>query len=128
MKWWLKAMSQYADFSGRARRQEFWMFWLFTLLFAVACGLIDGLTGTYSVEAGVGLVGGLFSLATLIPSIAVSIRRLHDIGRSGWFILLGLIPIVGIFIMLVFYFKDSEKGVNKWGRSPKYGDAEPSFG
>ena len=120
-------MKQYADFSGRARRTEFWMFFLFTVLFSFACGLIDGLSGTLN-ETGVGVLGGLFALATLIPGIAVSVRRLHDIGRSGWFILIGLIPVVGSIVLLVFYFTDSQKSDNKWGVSPKYGESTSDVG
>ena len=89
MNWYLGCWKKYADFSGRARRQEFWMFVLFNCLASVALGVVDGILGTK------GGLGGLFSLAVLIPSLAVSVRRLHDTDRSGWWILVNIIPLIG---------------------------------
>lgn len=114
--WFLEPFKKYGDFSGRARRAEYWWFSLGLTLIAVVLTIVASLF-----DSGLGLVPlGLFMLATLIPSIAVSIRRLHDSGKSGWFYLLSLIPVISL-ILLVFMFLDSEKTPNKWGPSPKYG-------
>ena len=87
--------SKYATFSGRARRSEFWYFVLFTFLVGIVTGIVDSILGTdYDGTSG-GLVNTLGSLALLLPSVAVAVRRLHDIDRSGWWILLGIIPIIG---------------------------------
>jgi len=117
MNWYLKALRQYADFSGRATRQEFWMFVLFNIIFSVFSTLIDYSLGT-GFEGG-GIISSIYSLAVLIPSLAVTVRRLHDIGKSGWNILLGLIPLIGFIILIVYYATDSEFGDNKWGPDPK---------
>ena len=121
MNWYLEALKKYAVFSGRARRKEFWMYWLFYMIVAIVLGIIDGVLGLRS--GGVGLLGGLYSLALLVPSLAVSVRRLHDTNRSGWFILIGLIPVVGWIILLVFYCMDSQAGDNQYGPYPKAGTA-----
>lgn len=119
MKWYLKCWKQYADFSGRARRKEYWMFVLFNIIVAIIAGIIDGVLGLINPEIGLGIFGGLYSLAVLIPSIAVAVRRLHDIGKSGWYYLLGLIPIVGTIVLLIWFCTEGEHGVNKWGEDPK---------
>lgn len=103
---------KYVDFNGRARRSEYWWFTLFVILGVVVTSVIDGVLGTVLVFYG------LFALGTLLPSLAVTVRRLHDAGKSGWFILLTLIPIVGL-IILYFLVKDSEAGQNQYGPSPK---------
>lgn len=117
MNWYIEVLKKYAVFTGRARRKEFWMFVLFNLIIAVVLGII---------ENALGIVGPslVYSLAVLVPGIAVSIRRLHDTGRSGWFILLGLIPIVGALILIFFYVQDSTPGSNEYGPNPK--EAEPA--
>ncbi|MDX6381746.1 MAG: hypothetical protein QOI57_2770 [Rubrobacteraceae bacterium] len=119
MNCYLEVLKKYAVFSGRARRKEYWMFFLFNLIITLVLALIDSLTGTFSSQAGLGLLSGLYSLAVLIPSIAVTVRRLHDTGRSGWWILLGLIPIIGGIILLIFMVLDSEPGENQYGPNPK---------
>lgn len=121
MKWYKKVLSQYADFKGRARRKEFWMFVLFNFIFACIAAVIDNILGlTYS-ETGTGPFYGIYALAVLIPGLAVSVRRLHDIGKSGWWLLITLVPIIGGIWLLVLYCKDSEAGANKWGPNPKTG-------
>jgi uncharacterized membrane protein YhaH (DUF805 family) len=121
MSWYLEVLKNYAVFSGRARRMEYWMFVLFNIIILIVLALIDYLTGTFSPRAGVGLLGGLYSLAVLIPSLAVTVRRLHDIGRTGWWILIGLIPVIGNIVLLIFMVLDSEPGANEYGPNPKEG-------
>ena len=113
MNWYLGCWKKYAEFAGRARRQEFWMFVLFNCLASVALGVVDGILGTN------GGLGGLYSLAVLIPSLAVSVRRLHDTDRSGWWILVNIIPLIGCIIYLVFLCSDSKPGENRFGANPK---------
>ena len=122
MKWYLKCLSQYADFSGRARRKEYWMFFLFNIIFALVLGFIDGLLGTFSAETGWGLLGGIYTLALLIPGIAVCVRRLHDVGKSGLYYLLIFIPLIGAIILLVWFCTEGEHGSNGWGEDPKIGE------
>jgi uncharacterized membrane protein YhaH (DUF805 family) len=119
MDWYLAALKKYAQFSGRARRKEYWYFALFNMIFSIALSFIDGLTGTWDPESGVGLLSTIYSLAVLIPSIAVGVRRLHDTGRSAWWLLILLIPLIGVIIFLVFMVLDSEAGDNQYGASPK---------
>lgn len=118
MEWFIKVVKSFS-FSGRARRKEYWMFVLIAVLIAIFLALADGITGTYSSELGFGLLGGLFLLAILIQSIAVGVRRLHDTGRSGWWLLLNLIPLVGPIIVLVLMALDGQSGDNAYGPNPK---------
>ncbi len=119
MNWYLGVLKQYATFEGRARRKEYWFFVLFYILVFLVLSAVDGLIGTYNVDAGVGLLGGLYILATLIPSLAVMVRRLHDTDRSGWWVLIGLIPLLGNLVLLVFMCLDSQPGGNRFGPNPK---------
>jgi uncharacterized membrane protein YhaH (DUF805 family) len=109
-------LSKYVDFTGRARRSEFWWFFLFTVIVSIVASILDAIFGTTYGTGGV--FNTIASLALLLPSIAVAIRRLHDTSRVGWWILIGLIPIVGWIILIVFYCQDSH-GENKYGPSPK---------
>jgi uncharacterized membrane protein YhaH (DUF805 family) len=120
MEWFTEALKKYAVFSGRSRRKEYWYFVLFTVLISIALNIIDGLTGTYDSWAEVGLLGGIFGLAILIPSIAVSVRRLHDIDRTGWWVLISLVPLIGWIVLLVFHVQDSTPGSNRYGSNPKF--------
>jgi uncharacterized membrane protein YhaH (DUF805 family) len=119
MNWYLKALNQYADFNGRARRKEYWMFFLFNMVFATVVLLIDIAAGTANLDSGSGLFQGIYSLAVLIPGLAVGVRRLHDVGKSGWMLLIALIPIIGAIWLLVLMVTDSKEGTNKWGENPK---------
>ena len=119
MNWYLKVLKQYTDFGGRARRKEYWMFALFNMIFAIAAMLIDNLFGMTFGEIPYGPIYALYGLAVFIPGLAVLVRRLHDVGKSGWMILIGLIPLVGAIWMLVLLVTDSESGTNKWGQNPK---------
>ncbi|HAN29162.1 MAG TPA: DUF805 domain-containing protein [Haliea salexigens] len=126
MDWYLDILkNKYAMFGGRARRKEYWYFVLFNLLASIILGVVDGITGTYSEDAGLGLLGGIYALAVFIPSIAVAMRRLHDTGRSGWWLLLALIPILGFLVLLVFMLLDSEPGDNQYGPNPKVAQGLP---
>lgn len=116
----VNVFQNYANFSGRARRSEYWYFTLFIFLVsAVLSGLNAAVFGTDAQMTLFTVIQSLFSLATLIPSIAVTVRRLHDIGKSGWFYFLILIPVVGSIILLVWECKDSEPGTNVYGPNPK---------
>ena len=119
MTWALMPLQKYAVLSGRSRRKEFWMFVLFTFVVEIVLAIIDAIIGTYNTALGIGLLSGLFYLAILVPSIALNTRRLHDIGKSGWFQLLFIIPIVGFILWIIWMVRDSDDGVNKYGPSPK---------
>nr|WP_311462507.1 DUF805 domain-containing protein [uncultured Aggregatibacter sp.] len=119
MNWYLYVLKNYATFSGRARRKEYWMFFLISALISIVLTLLDILLGTYSVEYEAGLFSGLYSLLILLPSIAVVVRRLHDTDRSGWWILISLIPLIGVIVLFVFMCLDSQPGTNRFGVNPK---------
>jgi uncharacterized membrane protein YhaH (DUF805 family) len=123
MNWYLQALKKYADFSGRARRKEYWFFVLFYIIILIALMILDGFVGTNIAGAGFGILTGIYMLAVLIPGIAVSVRRLHDTGRSGWWLLIDLVPLVGAIVLLVFMVIDSQPGQNAYGPSPKAGEA-----
>lgn len=119
MNWYLDVLKKYATFSGRARRKEYWMFSLFNVIFAFVCAFLDGLLGFISYETGLGILGSLYLLATFLPSLAVLVRRLHDTDRSGWWVLIGIIPLIGAIVVLVFACLDSKVGENRFGPNPK---------
>ena len=112
MEWYLKVLKNYAVFNGRARRKEYWMFVLFNAIALFLLAFIDGATGMLDPQTGYGTLGSIYSLAVLIPTLAVGVRRMHDVGKSGWFL---LIPIYN----LVLACTDSEASENKYGPSPK---------
>lgn len=117
MQWYLKVLKDYVNFSGRAHRKEYWMFVLFNFIVAFGLGFIDGL-----IETG-GVLGGLYNLAVLLPALGVSVRRLHDTNRSGWWLLISLIPIIGALVLLYFMVIEGDDGPNDYGALPP---AEPS--
>ena len=125
--WYLAVLRKYAVFTGRARRKEYWMFFLVNLVISVVLGI-------FGIAAGLGIFGGMvgraidgavtgitwfYSLAILIPGIAVGVRRLHDTGRSGWWILIALVPVIGAIILIIFYVENGNPGHNKYGANPK---------
>lgn len=114
MHWYLEPWRKYLEYEGRARRREYWSFTLGNVLIAFA--LVGLGTG---VSESIFAVYSLFMLATIIPSLMVGIRRLHDTGRSGWWLLISLVPLVGGLILLVFFLFDSEPGSNEYGPNPK---------
>ena len=119
MNWYLIALKKYAVFSGRSRRKEYWYFYLFYILFIFVLSFIDVMIGTYDAVAEIGLIGGVFILFMLIPLLATSVRRLHDTDRSGWWLLIALIPLIGAIVILVFTLQDSKPGENQYGSNPK---------
>ena len=123
MNWYIKVLKNYFNFDGRARRKEYWFFVLFNIIFAIVAAVIDNVLGIASEELGYGPIYGLYALATFIPGIAVSIRRLHDIGKSGWYFLLALIPCVGGIILLVFALTPGDPYDNEFGPDPKADEA-----
>ena len=124
MSWYLEALKKYAVFSGRSRRMEYWYFVLFNLVVYIVFSLIDALLGTFNVVQGVGLLSGLYALAVLIPTLAVHVRRLHDIDRTGWWILIRLIPLIGTIVLLVFALTPGTPGSNRYGPDPKQATGE----
>jgi len=120
MEWYLTVLRKYAVFSGRARRREFWMFALINFVISIGLGIIDMIIGT-DFGTGSGVLSGIYALAVLIPSLAVGVRRLHDTGRTGWWLLIGLIPLVGVIILIVFYAQDGQRADNQYGPDPKAG-------
>jgi uncharacterized membrane protein YhaH (DUF805 family) len=118
MNWYIGVLKKYAVFSGRARRKEYWMFVLINLLIGLALGIISMPLGLTS-ENGNSVLTTLYSLAVLLPNIAVAVRRLHDTDRSGWWFFISFIPLLGFIVMLVFMVTDSTPGDNRYGPNPK---------
>ncbi|GAB2541891.1 DUF805 domain-containing protein [Rhodanobacter koreensis] len=115
--WYLKCVKgHYADFEGRARRTEYWMFFLANLIIAIVIGLIGR-------AIHLPVLGTLYSLALLVPGLAVGVRRLHDTGRSGWWWLVVLIPVAGIVWIIVLFAIAGDQGSNQYGADPKEGVA-----
>jgi uncharacterized membrane protein YhaH (DUF805 family) len=112
MNWYIDAFKNYVNFQGRSRRSAFWFFILFNIIVSFVLSLID------SVATG-GLLSTLYALAVFLPSLALWVRRLHDTGKSGWWILLLLIPVVGFIVLLIFAVQDSQPGENQFGPNPK---------
>jgi uncharacterized membrane protein YhaH (DUF805 family) len=119
MSWYLEVLRKYAVFTGRARRKEYWYYFLINFLIITALLIVDNMLGTLDPEAGMGLLSGIYALAVLIPGIAVAVRRLHDTDRTGWWVLIALIPIVGPIILIFFLIQDSTDGDNRFGSNPK---------
>ncbi len=113
MAWYLMVLKQYAAFGGRSRRKEYWMFFLFNLIVVAALTILDGIVGSP------GILVAIYGLAVLVPSIAVGVRRLHDTDRSGWWLLISLVPVIGSIVLLVFMVQDSRTGDNQYGPNPK---------
>ena len=114
MNYYLEVLKKYAEFNGRARRAEYWYFFLFNIIISIVLGIVSSIIGDKS-----GVLGGLYGLAVLIPVIGVGIRRLHDIGKSGWMLLISLIPLIGWIWILVLLATDSNPGDNQYGPNPK---------
>lgn len=107
--------SNYAKFDGRARRSEYWYFFLFNMLVSVVISALAKVTGVHAIS----YLGSLYSLAALIPGLAVAFRRLHDTGKSGWFLLFAFIPLVGAILLIVWMAQDGKPGENQYGYNPK---------
>ncbi|AJR22903.1 MULTISPECIES: DUF805 domain-containing protein [Sphingobium] len=133
MEWMLLPLRRYAKFSGRARPREYWMFVLFLLLCYIGVAMVEGILGLSTTDhwfqrgpwwAGAGYstrggpLTGLFTLAMIIPHIAVSVRRLHDTDRSGWWLLIVFFPIIGSIVLLIFFIMSGTRGPNRFGPDP----------
>jgi uncharacterized membrane protein YhaH (DUF805 family) len=120
MNYYLAALKKYAEFSGRARRAEYWYFVLFNFLILIALNVISvALKGVTGLGTLFGIILSLYALAMIVPGLAVSIRRLHDTNRSGWWLLIDLIPFIGLIVILIFTIEDSQPGTNQYGPNPK---------
>jgi len=119
MNWYLTVIKKYATFSGRARRKEYWMFFLFNIIFSIAAIVLDNVLGIAIGSVGYGPIYILYVLAVLLPSLAVSVRRLHDVGKSGWYLFITLIPIIGAILLLIKICSDGTPGENQYGSNPK---------
>lgn len=111
MEFYIDALKKYADFSGRARRKEYWMFILCNLIISIALGIVDEVLGT-------AILSLVYALAMIVPSISVAARRLHDTGRSGWWQLISLVPLIGIIVLIVFLAQAGGEE-NDYGVNPK---------
>ena len=111
----------YVDFAGRASRSQFWYFTLFSFLISLAISVVTGIIGSVLNTGIFSLLGVLYSLAIMVPSVCLGIRRLHDTGKSGWWYLISLVPFVGFIILIVFWVMDSEADRNQYGPNPKRG-------
>jgi uncharacterized membrane protein YhaH (DUF805 family) len=120
LNWYLAVLRNYAGFSGRARRKEYWMFTLFSIIFSIVASLLDGALDTkVGPDGSLGLISMVYSLAVFIPSLAVGVRRLHDIGKSGWYLLIVFIPLAGVIWLLVLLCTEGQRGANEYGENPK---------
>jgi uncharacterized membrane protein YhaH (DUF805 family) len=119
MNWYLAALKKYAVFSGRARRKEYWMFALFNFIFLIVAVILDNILGTAVEDVGYGLFYFLYIIAIFLPALALNVRRLHDVSKSGWFLFISLIPIIGSIWLLVVLCTDGEAGENYYGPNPK---------
>ncbi|MEE1674955.1 DUF805 domain-containing protein [Agarivorans aestuarii] len=111
MEYFIGALKKYADFSGRARRKEYWMFILFYFIFSIVANIIDALIG-------LPLLSLILTIGLIVPSLSIAARRLHDTGRTGWWQLIALIPLIGVIILLIFLASDSHDD-NNYGANPK---------
>lgn len=125
MKWYFKVLRNYGVFSGRARRKEYWIFGLFhTIIYLLLAGfaLASGFE-QFTVVSGQSIIVSsivvIYFFVTLIPSFAVLVRRLHDVGHSGWMILICLIPFIGGLVLFIFVLQNSQSGENQYGKNPK---------
>jgi uncharacterized membrane protein YhaH (DUF805 family) len=119
VNWYFEVLKKYGTFTGRARRKEYWYFFLFNFIIGILLIIVDTVTGSLKSEIGLGILSGLYSLVVLIPGIAVSVRRLHDTNLSGWWLLIALIPLIGGIVLLFFMVEDSKPGENRYGQNPK---------
>lgn len=125
MNWFWLGLRNYTEFSGRAGRSEYWYFALFYLLIFVGLAILDMVLGTYSAHSQAGLLSTTFWLATLLPFIALATRRLHDTGRTGWWQLIGVVPLIGVIVLLVFLAQEGDPDGNEYGPTPRV-KPEPS--
>ena len=117
MNYYFEVLKKYAVFNGRARRSEYWYFVLFNVIASILFAIVDYSIGTMDIDSGRGILGTIYSLGVIIPSIAVSVRRMHDVGKSGWFI---LIPIYNLILAIT----EGEREENQYGPDPKNPDID----
>lgn len=123
MNWYFHALQNYANFGGRARRREYWFFRLFDHIIVIILVIIDMVIGSFDYEVSIGLLSGIYSLLTLIPNLSVLARRLHDTGHKARWMLVLMIPFIGIIMGIIIFFwtlQDSQMQRNDYGVSPKY--------
>ena len=118
MSWYLDVLRKYAQFDGRSRRMEYWMFTLINIVIGMAIGFVGG-TLHIGTAWGINFLAAVYWIATIIPSVAVSIRRLHDTGRTGWWLLIGFVPFLGFILLVIFALFESDVGTNEYGANPK---------
>ena len=118
MNWYMEVLKKYTVFDGRAGREEYWYFVLFNLIATIILAVIDNVIGTFNAQAGIGVLGTIYALGVLLPSLAVTARRLHDTGRSGWWMLIAFIPILGFIVLIVFMIQKGNPGSNQYGEYP----------
>ena len=118
MNWYFQVLKKYAVFDGRATRSEYWYFALFNFIISLVLAIIENIAGLQIISS-FGILSGFYGLAVFLPGIGVSIRRLHDTGRSGWWLFIPLIPLIGAILLIVYYVGDSDPGTNQYGPSPK---------
>lgn len=116
--WYFKVLRNYVNFEGRARRKEFWYYTLCSFLIAVILVIIDKQMGTFNQQTGMGLLGQIYGVAVFLPALAVCVRRLHDIGKSGWMVLINLIPFIGFLIFIYLAARQGDEGANEYGPDP----------
>lgn len=121
MNWYLEVLRKYAQFDGRSRRKEYWLFVLVNMVVSFLLTFIDRFTGTFDPDIGLGLLSGIYALAVFIPAIAVACRRLHDTGRTAWWLLILVVPLIGWVVLVVFFVQDSQEEENQYGISSKLG-------
>lgn len=115
MNWYIKVIVQFFDFSSRARRREFWTFNLISLAISMTLRIMDVVFNTFYFS----IFATIYGMLVFIPSLAVSLRRLHDVGKSAWYIFLVLIPLIGWIWLLILFSMDGEEKHNQWGKNPK---------
>ena len=120
MEWFLKVVrDNYANFNDRARRKEYWMFTLISAIISFALSYLESILGFSDGMFENGIISNIYSLAVFIPSLAVSVRRLHDVGKSGWMLLLVLLPIIGWIWLFILQVTEGDQGPNAYGSDPK---------
>jgi uncharacterized membrane protein YhaH (DUF805 family) len=112
MNWYVEVLKKYAVFTGRAGRTEYWMFFLFNLIIVVAIGIVERILGIHA------LLEIIYGLAVVIPGIAVGVRRMHDTDRTGWWLLIGLVPVIGAIVVIVLLAMAGTQGDNQYGSPP----------
>ncbi len=121
MNWYFTVFKKYFDFDGRARRKEYWVFTLINSIVCLILSLLIELNGSIFRS----IISIIYGLGVFFPEWAVTVRRLHDTGHSGWWVFINLIPVIGAIILLIFLLTDSQEGSNQYGPNPKYGSATP---